>query len=100
MRATEVIYLLTMTFIEDEIGNQIETYTERMVYANEMYVNSSEFYDAAVTGLKPEKQFEIYSWEYEGEKKLKHNNVIYSIIRTQKKGDKIRLICQKVLADG
>ena len=69
------------------------------MYANEFYVNQSEFYNASVAGLKPEKQFELYSYEYQGEPKLKHDTDTYNIIRTEKRGDKIRLTCERILAD-
>lgn len=96
MRHNQVIYLIATTITEDEIGNQIETPSERKVFANEFYVSGTEFYNAAVSGLKPEKQFEIYSFEYAGESKLKHNTVTYNIIRTEKRGEKTRITCEKV----
>ncbi len=100
MRFKDVIYLISVTVIEDEIGNQIETPTERMVYANEFSVSSSEYYNAALTGLRPAKQFEIYSFEYQGEERLKHDGVMYRIIRTEKRGEKTRITCERVAADG
>ncbi len=100
MRHNQIIKLISITVAEDAIGNQVETPTERQVFANEFSVGSSEFYNAAVTGLKPEKMFEIYSWEYKGEGKLKHDGVTYRIIRTEARGDKARLTCEKVTADG
>lgn len=100
MRFKDVIYLISVTVTEDEIGNQIETPTERMVYANEISVSSQEFYNAAVTGLRPTKRFEIYSFEYQGEERLKHDGVMYRIIRTEKRGEKTRITCERVAADG
>lgn len=99
MRHNQIIKLITVTVTEDAIGNQIASTTERTVYANEFYVNQSEFYNASVAGLKPEKQFELYSYEYQGESKLKHDTDTYNIIRTEKRGDKIRLTCERILAD-
>lgn len=99
MRHNQIIKLITQTIFADGIGNQIETLTERQVFANEFYVNSSEFYQAAVTGLKPEKRFEIYLWEYLGEEKLKQDDIVYRIIRTEARGEKIRLTCEKIIAD-
>lgn len=99
MRHNRIIKLISVSITEDAIGNQIETPTEREIFANEFYVSSGEFYNAAVTGLKPEKMFEIYSYEYQGEEKLKHDDKIYNIIRTEARGDKIRLTCEKILAD-
>jgi len=100
MRFKEVIYLLSVTVDYDEIGNPVETVTERKVYANEFSITSSEFYNAALTGLRPAKQFEIYSFEYQGEEKLKHNGITYHIIRTETRGEKTRLSCERVAADG
>jgi len=95
-----VIYLLSATITQDDIGNEIETLTERKVYANEFSVGSAEFYNAALTGLRPTKMFEVYTFEYASEQKLKHENITYDIIRTQGKGEKTRLTCESVAADG
>lgn len=97
MRFKDVIYLINVTVTEDEIGNQIETLTERMVYANEYSVSSNEYYNAAMTGLRPAKTFEIYSFEYGGEDRLKHNGITYRIIRAETRGEKTKLTCEKVL---
>ena len=99
MRHNQIIKLINVIVTEDAIGNQIASTTERAVYANEYYVSQSEFYNAAVAGLKPEKQFEMYSYEYQDEPKLEHDGVTYNIIRTEKRGDKIRLTCERIIAD-
>lgn len=108
MRFKDVIYLISVIVqkdenghpMTDENGNPIEILTERMVYANEYSVSSSEYYNAAMTGLRPAKQFEIYSFEYQGEDRLKHNGVTYRIIRAETRGEKTRLTCERVAADG
>ena len=99
MRHNQVIKLISITITEDAIGNQIETPTEREIFANEFSVSSGEFYNAAVTGLRPAKMFEIYSWEYQGEERLKHDAITYRIIRTEAKGEKLRLTCERIIAD-
>ena len=99
MRHNQIIKLINVIVAEDAIGNQIASTTERTVFANEYYVSQSEFYNAAVAGLKPEKQFEMYSYEYQDEPKLEHNGVTHNIIRTEKRGDKIRLTCERIIAD-
>ena len=100
MRHNQVIYLQAVTVVEDDIGNQVETVTERMVFANELAVSSEEFYNAAATGLRPAKRFEILSFEYHGEDRLKHEGVVYRIIRMEKRGEKTRITCERVAADG
>ena len=122
-RPDQAIFLIKVYVTEDEIGNQVETSIvfaafpamglgvcpdvslstiERMVFAEELAVFSSEFYNAALTGLRPEKKFEVYTCEYQGETKLKHDGITYHIIRTElgKVKKKIRLICERAAVDG
>ncbi len=110
-RPDQAVFLISATIAEDSIGNQVESPVERMVFAEELAVYSSEFYNAAVAGMRPEKMFEVYTHEYQGEAKLKHNNITYRIIRTEnivfkskgnviKNEKKLRLICERVAADG
>ena len=100
MRHNTVVFLIAVTIIEDELGNQIEQETERKVFANEMTVSQGEYYNAASAGLRPQKMFEVYTFEYQGEEKLRYNSVKYQIIRTETRGEKTRIICEKVIGDG
>ena len=101
-RPDQAIFLISSAVTDDDIGNQIETPTERMVFAEELDVYSKEFYNAAVAGLRPEKKFEIYTREYQGEARLKHNDIAYRIIRTGygKTREKTQITCERVAADG
>ncbi len=100
MRHNQVIYLQSVTIVEDEIGNQKQVISERMVFANELSVSAEEFYSAGQAGLRPTKRFEIYSFEHQGEDRLKHDGVVYRVIRTEKRGEKTRITCERVAADG
>lgn len=95
MRHNDVIYLLSTKVIYDEYGVPKKQTTERKVYANQLSISATEFYNAGVQGLKPERQFEIYSYEYADETQLLYGGKKYRIIRTQVKGEKIRLICER-----
>ena len=99
-RPDQVVFLISSTMTEDDIGNQIKVPNERLIFAEELSVGSGEFYNAAVAGLRPSKRFEIYTREYLGEEKLKHNEITYRIIRTEGRGEKVRLSCERVAADG
>ncbi|MFX4263121.1 phage head-tail adapter protein [Pelotomaculum propionicicum] len=100
MRHKEVIHLISSAISADSIGNQIETDTERKVFANEYSVGTSEYYNAASSGLRPAKMFEIYTFEYRDEAKLRHNSTTYRVIRSQGRGEKTILTCERVAADG
>lgn len=102
MRYKDVIYLLTTETFVDELGQTRETENDipRMVYANERGISSSEFYSAAQHGYKPERQFEIYAFDYNGESKLTHEGKEYRIIRTEKISEKVRISCGEVIGNG
>jgi hypothetical protein len=97
VRHNTVVFLISVTIIEDELGNQIEQETERKVFANEMTVSQGEYYNAAAAGLRPQKMFEVYSFEYQGEEKARHLETEYRIIRTETRGEKTRIICERVI---
>ena len=90
----DIIKLIGVTYTQNTIGDTISIPTERQVYANKKSIKQSEFYQAAAVGLKPELMFEVRSIEYQGEKKLSHNNTEYHILRTySKNGEITELIC-------
>ena len=95
MRHNEVIYLGEKTVKKDDFDNEVETFDWRQVYANEYSISSQEHYAAAQLDLKPEKSFEIYSFEYNGEEKFKYNGQEYKIINTKGSGEKIVLVGEK-----
>lgn len=100
MRHNQVIELVAVTTTRDGIGNAVETFTETEIFANEFSVSSGEYYNAAVAGLRPTKMFEVYTFEYAGQERLKHHGIVYRIIRTETRGEKTRLTCERVAADG
>ncbi|MDD3173360.1 MAG: phage head closure protein [Herbinix sp.] len=72
-------------------GEPVQSMVYREVFANKKSVRQSEFYQASVAGLKPELVFEIRSYEYENDKKLRYpsgvNGKVYDIIRTYDRGE-------------
>ena len=94
MRHKEVVYLISSTQSQDDMGNVINEESERKVYANEFAISSSEFYSAGVSDLKPSKSFRLHTFEYYGEEVLRHANTRYKVIRTSIVGDNATLICE------
>jgi SPP1 family predicted phage head-tail adaptor len=90
----DVVDLLSVTTTENSIGDTIETETPRQVFANKKSIRQSEFYQAAMTDLRPELMFEVRTIEYDDEPKLKYDSKTYNIIRTySKNGEITELIC-------
>lgn len=65
-RSVELI-LISKTYTEDAIGQQIAAETRRSVYANVRSVSRAEWQAAGGMGLKPEFMATMFAPEYEGE---------------------------------
>ena len=97
------IKLISITVTEDDIGNQVAAETATEVWAEETGIRQSEFYNAALAGLKPERTFIVWANEYNGQVKVERGGVKYKVIRTYinpAKSEMIELICERTAADG
>lgn len=69
-------------------GEAISSFEYREVFANELSIKQSEFYQAAIVGLKPELVFEVHDFEYNNDEKVRYpigvGGTEYSIIRSYK----------------
>ncbi|MGE4213778.1 MAG: phage head closure protein [Anaerotignaceae bacterium] len=93
--------LITKTYAQDDIGNQIATETETKILCGVKSVGRSEFYNAAQTGLKPTLLFIVHGYEYSGEKLVKFENEKYSVLKTYSMGfEELELTCERVIANG
>lgn len=98
MEYTEIIYLVSSTKEEDEIGNIITSsfqLTKR--YAKKQSVRTNEFYSAVETGLTPSVEFVMKRLDYDGQMELDWNRQRYSVIRTIDPKNKydIVLVCAR-----
>jgi SPP1 family predicted phage head-tail adaptor len=97
------IKLISVTVTEDDIGNQIPEESITEVWAEEIGVRQSEFYNAAVAGLRPERTFVIWANEYSGQTRIEADEIKYKLIRAYNnpsKSEMIELVCERVTADG
>lgn len=79
----------------DDIGDVVkgEAYWNR-IYAKKKSITQSEFYQAQAQGFKPELKFEINSFEYEDNKKIRYKGRIYKILRTYEvSSEKMEIVC-------
>ncbi len=96
MRHKDVVKLISVTWAPDDIGNQVAKETKKEVFANMFTVSAAEYYNAALTGLRPSLMFEVYSFEYSGQTRLEYEGKTYNIIRATTAGEKTRLVCEEV----
>lgn len=101
MKFINAIYLITNTYKENTLSDQgtVEE-IQRKILASLSSVRQSEFYQAQVSGIKPEMVFEIRNFEYKGEDTILYNNKKYKIIRTYNKQDGIiELVCSEKIGN-
>ena len=83
MEYTEIIYLISKTQEEDEIGNiSSSSETSNKCYAKVQSVKTNEYYNAVSVGLEPTCEFVIKKLNYNFESEIEWNNERYSVIRT------------------
>lgn len=99
MRYDAVIELLTTTYAQDALKQQIKNHTSRKVYANEFTISQNEFSSAGQLGLTPSNAFQINTLEYAGETYVSFNSERYHVYRTSKAGDKTILYLERAVAD-
>ena len=83
MEYQEIIYLVSNTLEEDEIGN-IKTSSFQLTkrYAKKQSVRTNEFYSAVESGVSPDIEFVMKRLDYDGQLELEWNHKRYSVIRT------------------
>lgn len=99
----EIITLVKeITTGRDDIGNPIKETEEREVFAERYSIGQNEFYNAAVSGMRPEAKFIIADYmDYCGEEILEYaeygseKKQRYSIIRTYRKGNELEITCRR-----
>lgn len=80
----------------DAIGNPIVTETKTNVLCELKSVGRSEFYNAAVNGMKPEKVFVIHAFEYNKERIVGFEGDRYTVLRMYGEGtEEIELTCER-----
>lgn len=85
MDYTLVIYLISTIESQDSMGNIIETKQETKTLAKWNNVSSKEFYAAQSVGITPQAELQIKASNYNGEKLVRLDGKVYSVIRTMQK---------------
>lgn len=95
------VTLISQTIIEDDIGNQIPVEEETTILCGKKSVSRSEFYNAAVNGLKPVIILVVHPYEYEGQARIKFDGVYYKVIRAYEVSmEELELTCERVIGNG
>jgi hypothetical protein len=79
--------LLSITTVQDSLGQFIKTEIPTTVFCSLQSVTRSEFAASGQLGFKPDKLFVVDSESYDQEQFLEFDSVKYSIYRTFMRGD-------------
>lgn len=85
----------------DSHGNAVYTETKTLVYAENISIRQTEFFQAAAIGFKPERCLKVYSFEYHGEQLCELDGERYNIYRTYSTqgSDRIELYLTAIVGD-
>lgn len=85
MLSRDTVELITITTSQNALGDDVENKSYNKVFANNMKIMSSEFYQAAATGIKPTLKLEVRTFEYSNQEKVRYPSTTgdeYTVIRT------------------
>lgn len=92
MKKSDVAYLVSESWTQDETGVQRRTTEKRKVFVKVSSVTSQEWFEGGRNGLNPQYRFTMFQFDYLGEKIIEYNNVSYTIYRTYNRSvDEIEL---------
>jgi len=87
MDKSNIAYLIATTITYDDIGQIVETSTEKMIYCNVRSVTRDEFYQAGETGIRPRWSITCFAPDYNNEEYCKLENKKYHIYRSYVKSN-------------
>lgn len=97
MDRSSVIFLVSKSYEQNEIGAFIPVTTERKVYCDVRSITRAEWYDAGRQGFKPDISFVMFAPDYQGEDEVEYNSRKYSIYRTYlAQNEALELYCQSI----
>lgn len=84
MDASETIKLIKITYEKNEYGVAQKKEIVNPVYAQVKDATQSEFFQAGANGIKAEKKFTMFFYDYDNETIIEYNGERYSVYRTHR----------------
>ena len=101
MKKSDVAYLVSESWTQDNTGVQRRSTEKRKVFVKVSSVNSQEWFEGGRNGLNPELRMRMRSADYQGEQIADYNGVEYEIYRTYvARNDFIDLYVQRRVGNG
>ena len=84
---SESIMLRKSSITQDSYGGQVETFTDKSVFANRKSALRSEFYSASLSGHTIKDVFEVHIEDYDDQTDVIYKSNHYKVVRSYRKGD-------------
>lgn len=96
---TDIVELINASKTVDVDGYETETLTYKQVYCSVIDgVTRSEFYEAYKAGLRVDITVELHEADYEKNKQLKYNDIVFDIVRAYPTGyGTLELTCKEAI---
>lgn len=96
MDRSNVLYLVSSSYVMDEYGVRRPVKEQRKVYCDVQSVSSAEFFQGGAQGLKPDLRFTMSRFDYGDEEECIFEGKAYAIYRTYRgRDDSIELYVEK-----
>lgn len=82
MDRSDVIYLISESYVQDDYGILQPQAERRKVYANVTSVTGTEWFEGGRNGINPEYRFRIFAPDYQKEKIIEYKGNLYTVYRT------------------
>lgn len=82
MSRDNIIYLISVTYTTDEIGQRIPLEESRKLFCGISSVSASEFFEAGRSGMNAQYRATVAKEEYHGETIAELNGKRYGVYRT------------------
>lgn len=97
----DIAKLVSVVITYDDVGNTIETPTEKEVFVQSKSVRAREFYEAATVDMKPDLVLVLSDYyDYDGEKLVEYNDKVYDVIRTYVNKNRLELTLTERITHG
>lgn len=88
------VTLIDYTYTQDELRQQIPQEIRTTILCGIKSIMGKEFYNAAVSGIKPELVLVVHAFEYNGQTVVEFGGSQYQVIRTYATSmDELELTC-------
>lgn len=91
----DIAYFITEEYKKDDIGNDIVSRTEKLVFCEISSVGGQEVLKASQSGIKPQCRIKLWKYEYENQQLIRIGDDYFTVYRTYVDKEMIELYLER-----